>query len=271
MKHIVSFSSGLSSAVACERVLKRYDDVDIVFMDTLIEDDDNYRFMRECEARWGVKITILTEGRTPFEVATDKKIIPSNFAAPCTFVLKIEPFVKYLTALNESDLTIHIGYDYMEIHRCEATEKNYAERGWAVDFPLLWKPYEARSYADTVKDDWGIKPPRMYAMGFSHANCGGRCVKSGQSDWLRTLKHFPNRFREIEDWEQGMRNHPVRANRAMLRKQVGGVMRGLPLTELRENYEDVEINQGDLFTMDETSPCVTCDVGGGLLDEEQEE
>ena len=269
MKHIVSFSSGLSSAVACERVLKRYgrDHVDIVFMDTLIEDDDNYRFMADCEKRWEQEVIVLREGRTPYQVARDAQIIPNDHIAPCTFKLKIEPFKAWLSE-KPAPLTVHIGYDYMEIHRCAATEKAYGEHGWKVDFPLLWKPMEARPYPQVVREDWAIEPPRMYEFGYTHANCGGCCVKQGKGDWLRTLKKFPARFAQAEKWEQGMRNHPVREKYAMIRTEtVAKGIGGLPLAELRQNYSDAR--QEQLFEMDTTAPCVVCDIGGMLSEEEE--
>lgn len=260
--HIVNFSSGLSSALAVERVLNRYgkDDVEIVFEDTKFEDDDNYRFMDECKARWGVPIVVLCDGRTPYQVAEDKQIIPNQRIAPCTFKLKIEPFMSYLLTQYKG-ATIHIGYDFSELERCEATEKAYGQAGWLVDFPLLWKPYEYRPYPRVVREDWRIEPPRMYAMGYTHANCGGRCVKQGQGDWLRTLINFPERYREAEEWEQRMRNHPKRKDYALLRDQTGGSVSPLTLRELRERYERKTIMQPMLFKLDYNSGCVHCGVG----------
>lgn len=160
MKHIVSFSTGLSSAICVERVLDRYgwDDVLIVFMDTLQEDSDNYRFMRDCQQRWPQIIT-LTEGRTPYQVSEDKQIIPNQKIAPCTFVLKIELFRWWLERFRDQQrrwpqVTVHLGYDYAEVHRCGPNAEAYRKLGWWVDFPLLWKPYENRRYVDVVRDDW---------------------------------------------------------------------------------------------------------------------
>jgi len=63
MLHIVSFSTGLSSALTAARVLERYgrENVEIVFLDTGIEDDDNYRFMRDFESRFGVRYVTWAE------------------------------------------------------------------------------------------------------------------------------------------------------------------------------------------------------------------
>ena len=260
MIHIVSFSTGLSSAICVERVYKRYgaEPMKVVFMDTTIEDDDNYRFGLEMYARWlqlGIEIVQLTEGRDPFRVSEDAQFIPNQKAAPCTFKLKINPFVSYLESLT-GDITIHIGFDYSEIHRTKATKKNYEARGWSVDFPLLWKPYELRPYTQVAREDWNIEPPRMYALGYSHANCGGICVKQGHSDWIRTLINFPQRYAKIEQWEADMRDHPVRKNYALLRDRSNGTVTPKTLQQLREEYQDNP--QASLF---DSGACVQCGVG----------
>ncbi len=253
MKHIVSLSSGLSSAITGVRVLERYgkDNTVFVFMDTLIEDDDNYRFMREYMTYIDMPLTTLREGRTPYEVATDVQIIPNSMIAPCTFKLKIELFKKYLSEI-EDDTTVHIGYDYSETHRCEKTTAGYAEIGVAVDYPLLWKPIEYRKYERVSIQDWGIQPPRMYAMGYSHANCGGLCVKQGLGDWRRTLINFPERYAEIEEWEQGMRTG-ARENYSILKDRTGGEAKQLTLKEFRKRNTTKDEGKFDA--------CVHCGIG----------
>jgi len=261
MRHIISFSTGLSSAITVERVIQRHgrDSVHIVFMDTLIEDADNYRFLADCGQRWGDIIT-LTEGRTPYEVAKDRQIIANQKIAPCTFELKIELFRDWLTAnFDGQAITIHIGYDFTELHRCGPTTENYGEFGWSVDYPLLWKPYETRPYKQVARD-WGIEPPRMYAAGYSHANCGGRCFKQGQGDWLRTLMNSPELYAEAEQWEQEMRDHPVRKNYAILRDQRGGKVRALTLKEFRLSQIKKDLLQPSLLDFSQGG-CVYCGVG----------
>lgn len=261
MIHAVSFSSGLSSALAAARVLERYgrENTRIVFMDTLFEDSDNYRFMAEFAARFDVEIIRLVEGRNPYEVSRAEHVIPNNKLAPCTFRLKIELFRAWLAEQTEP-VTVHIGYDFAEVHRCEPTRRNYEGLGYTVDFPLLWKPIEFRPYAQVSRDDWGIEPPRMYALGYTHANCGGRCVKQGQGDWLRTLVNFPERYAEIEKWEQEMRDHPKRKDYAILKSQAGGETTPLTLKELRERYQNKRIDAPLLCGLDELSACVTCGI-----------
>lgn len=261
MKHIGSISSGLSSAVACDRLLNRYPDAILVFEDVLFEDDDNYRFLKDCESRWGKEITRLCEGRTPYEVSRAERVIPNSLLAPCSFRLKVDLFKAWLKTLPDQEITIHIGFDFTEMERMDRSRKGYAEMGYQVDFPLEWKPIEFRPYSKVVKDDWGIEPPRMYRMGYTHANCGGRCCKQGQGDWIRTLINFPERFSEIEQWEQEMRKISEKhSKRSILKRMNGKNTEALTLEQLRLEYEAVD-GRMDLCSMDEQSPCVVCGIG----------
>jgi len=261
MNHVVSISTGLSSALSFERVLKHYgaENTTGIFMDTTIEDEDNYRFFNDCKTRWSVPILVLTEGRTPYEVAEDQRIIPNQKIAPCTFVLKINLFKDWLEA-QEKPITVHIGYDEInDAHRMEATRRNYEALGYSVDFPLTWKPIEYRKYAQVVREDWGIEPPRMYKLGYTHANCGGECVKQGQGDWIRTLINFPDRYARREAWEQKMlKLSDKHAEYAILRDQSNGTVTPLTLKELRERHES---QPQDALQLDFNAPCVVCGVG----------
>jgi len=265
MNHVVSVSSGLSSALVLERVCLRYDPAAVVgvFMDTTIEDEDNYRFLQACESRWsaryGVQVIHLQEGRTPYEVAEDKQIIPNQKIAPCTFALKIDLFRDWLTDRFEPGAaTIHIGYDYTEVHRIPATERNYRAAGYPVDFPLLWKPYEFRDYSQVVREDWGIEPPRTYPMGFTHGNCLKKgCVRMSLADWRRFWIYFPERYAETEAWEQEQRQHPTREDYALLRDQSNGTVTPLTLKAFRERLEQED---GGQLSFD-FEGCVHCGVG----------
>ena len=262
MVNIGSFSSGLSSAVACDRLLRVHPDAWIVFEDVLIEDDDNYRFMADCERRWERKIIVLKEGRSPYEVSRAGRVIPNSLLAPCSHRLKIELFKAWLLTLPDQEITIHIGFDYTELERMDRSRKGYAEMGYTVDFPLEWTPRDFRPYKQIVKDDWGIEPPRMYRMGYTHANCGGRCCKQGQGDWIRTLINFPDRYAQIEKWEQDMRQLSEKhGKRSICKRIVGKEVQALTLEQLRQEYEAVE-GRMDLCTLDEQSPCVVCGIGG---------
>lgn len=203
MQYVMSLSGGIVSAVAADVAIRRYgkDNVRLWFADTSWEDDDLYRFIDECLDYWGKGIVIYKDGRTPLEVADDKSLIPNNRMAPCSFVLKSNPFEQFV-AEHRKPLTVLLGFDFREFHRILIPRQRYERyAGVKVDAPLMWPEAPLpRDYFNIVRS-WGIKPPRLYEMGFHHNNCGGRCVKSGQKQYIKLIEHFPERFEEIRDWE----------------------------------------------------------------------
>lgn len=260
MNHVVSFSSGLSSAVTAQKVIERHPDAYIVFMDTLVEDEDNYRFMDEWLGLFEPSNFVrLCDGRTPQQVWEDNKIIPNQKIAPCTYELKIKPFRDWLITLDGPS-TVYIGFDEQEAHRCKATTKAYEGAGYGVEYPLIdWKPLPSKSYSLICQDDWKIDPPSMYGQGFTHANCGGDCCKQGMSDWLRQAKHHPARFKNSKDWELAAR---IRCgDYAFLRDQRGGSVTPMTLEELQARWNNGDVSSRVLKKLDFDSPCVTCGIG----------
>lgn len=260
MNHVVSFSSGLSSAVTAEKVLERHPEAYIVFMDTLIEDEDNYRFLNQwLEVFEPSNFVRLHDGRTPQQVWEENKIIPNQKIAPCTFELKIKPFRRWLDSLSGPS-TVYIGFDIDEMHRCEATTRAYTEAGYEICYPLIeWKPLPDKVYADICRDEWGIEPPVMYSQGYTHANCGGTCCKQGIADWLRTLKNRPEIFHDSAQWEKEARQR--HGDYAFLRDQSDGKVTALPLEELRVRFNNGNVSKRVLSRLDFESPCVQCGVG----------
>ncbi|HEU5013923.1 MAG TPA: hypothetical protein VFT66_15490 [Roseiflexaceae bacterium] len=251
MNYIVSLSGGVASAVAADRAIQRYgrEAVTLWFADTSWEDEDLYRFLDDCMQRWGGDLIRYCDGRTPLEVAEDVKLIPNQRRAPCTLKLKIEPFVKYIKA-QPKPLTVLLGLDWKEQHRMVRPKANYeAIDGVTVDYPLMWKPLIYEPYQEIVTR-WGIAPPRMYAAGFPHSNCGGRCVKQGVGEWNRLRLWEPARFAEVRDWEQAQRaKGGARANYAICRDSTGGDVKPLTLLEIEQRAQpaDDEPSMDDMF------------------------
>ena len=227
-------SGGTASAVAADRVLKRYgaEDTTLWFADTSWEDEDLYRFLIDLEEYWGVTIVRYTDGRTPLEVAEKQNIIPNQKIAPCSQVLKTRPFKAYIKDLPKP-LTVHLGLDFTEMHRATRPKLEYEKlSGVTVDLPLLWEPVAKPPHRYTV-EEWGIETPRLYKLGFPHNNCGGRCVRQGIKEWLRLKHTFPDRFTEVADWEQEQRaKGGARADYAIARDQSRGRATALPLYDI---------------------------------------
>ena len=253
MHHIVSLSGGSASAVAADRVINRYglENTILWFADTLWEDEDLYRFLEDLEMRWEKKIIRNTDGRNPLQVAEDRKLIPSSYAAPCSYYLKQLPFRKFLQK-HAKPITVHLGLDFTEEHRHAKPKEIYEQmEGVSVDFPLMWEPLPYMGYTKTI-EEWGIEIPRLYKMGFPHNNCGGRCVRQGASEWIRLSKYFPERFNEVRDWEQANQiPDSPRENRTIITTTKKGIKSPLLLGDLEKQNEttqiDMFVTKGDSY------------------------
>jgi 3'-phosphoadenosine 5'-phosphosulfate sulfotransferase (PAPS reductase)/FAD synthetase len=197
-RHIVSFSTGVPSAVTAYLVTQQHPDAIVVFADTLWEDDDNYRFYKDVETLLGKPIVSLTGGQNPLEIANKEgySYIPNSRTATCTLKAKIKVLREFM---QEGD-TLYLGMDLSDKKkgRLASPIKNWGKVGVNIRYPIIEQNIQdVQAFAKSL----GLNPPRMYSMGYKHANCGGRCVKQGRGDWIRTLENFPERYLEVETWE----------------------------------------------------------------------
>lgn len=280
VRHVVMFSGGVGSWAAARRVIDRHGTagVTLLFADTLIEDEDLYRFLEDAGRDLGVPITRLAEGRTPWQVFADERFLGNTRVDPCSRILKRELLRAWLEAhADPAVTTVHVGIDANEIHRLDGVRLRHAHgrdgcrRGWcrslfangerlegpgcpqmlavpwAVDAPLCWRP-AVLFKEDMLRDlaSRGIEVPRLYRLGMPHNNCGGGCVKAGQGQFAHLLRVLPERFAEWEREEQKMRDQL--GDVAILRDRTGGVTRPLPLVELRRRIEadDTRVDQLDI-------------------------
>ena len=81
----------------------------------------------------------------------------------------------------------------------------------------------------------GIRPPRLYDLGFNHNNCGGACIKAGQAQWALLWRMFPERYLEKEKWEEEMRASV--GDHSILRDRSNGTTKPLTLRAFRAKLE----------------------------------
>lgn len=270
-RYVVSVSSGVPSAVAAKIMLDRFghEVVDLVFMDTLREHADNYRFLDDLERVFNHKIIRLCEGHTPREIAEREKMIFNQRIALCTRVLKIEPFVNYLKSIMNEDvqLVVVLGMDASDKRRGRLVKPviNYGKLGAYVLYPLVsgGKKLEGQALHDIVKS-WNIEVPASYQYGFKHANCldekNGGCFKFGLGDMRRLKAHFPTAYQNFMKWEQFMiTNHELEGH-GLLRQTISGETRYITLAEYDSQLQQQEAIQQNFFDLlDEISgnDCVT--------------
>lgn len=236
-QHINMFSGGLASAETAFRIAEAHgsDNLVNVFADTLIEDEDLYRFRDEVAAKVGGQMIVLTEGRDPWQVFFHVRFLGNTRIDPCSRILKREIIRKWLDANhNPDDAVIYLGFDWTETHRIEGGAK--AWQPWHVETPLTAPPLFMKEDLGNRMRERGIEPPRLYALGFVHNNCGGFCVKAGQAQFARLLATLPDRYRYHERRELELIEY-LGKKVTILRDRRGGQLTPMTLREFRERLE----------------------------------
>lgn len=259
-KHVVNFSGGACSFWAAVRVAEKHGTSNLVllFADTLMEDEDLYRFISDAEQFIGVKVTRIADGRTPWELFAQQRMLGNSRADLCSRILKRELLDKWHNENCDPQSTvIYVGIDWTESHR--AYRLRLRKPKWKIEAPMCDAPYWGKCKMLSELDKVGIKPPSLYALGFPHNNCGGFCIKAGQAHFAHLLRVMPERFAIHEHKEQGMREQ-LGKDVSILKEKKGGTTNPLTLRELRRRIES-----GEWYDRTEWGGC------GCAIDENQSE
>ncbi|WP_129688299.1 hypothetical protein [Gottfriedia acidiceleris] len=270
--HVIMFSGGAASAYIAYQTVNTYgkENCKLFFTNTLWEDEDNYRFMNEVSEYIGIDITERIDGRTPEEVFYDYRFLGNARMAKCSEELKVRQTLIYLEELRDEhnlEPILYFGIGPHEKHRAENLTSFYEH--WPLEpvqtrFPMIHTFREDLDVKGIIQNDWGIKLPRMYTIaeelrpdlaalgfkGFSHANCGGRCVRGGFQHYAMLYAIWPERYKEQEEMEENFRKH-FDKDVSMMKKD------GKPYT-LRQYREILEKEGVEkyLFKEDVEIPCV---------------
>lgn len=243
MRAVVFLSGGVASWVAARRARKIYADLTLLFTDTMIEDGDSYRALDEMAEDIGAPLVKLADGRDPWDVFKDVRFLGNNRIARCSHDLKQKVAREWVHAnVHPYDTELVIGIDWTELHRVKSIVRNW--HPYRVALPLTEAPYLTKADMLDMLRDAGIEPPRLYRMGFAHANCGGFCVRGGHGHFKILLDQMPERFAHHEQKEQELREY-LDADVAILRDRTGGESKPLTLKAFRERLQGGE--QCDVF------------------------
>ena len=199
---IAWWSGGITSAVACHMALKIFKNVEIVFLDTKgNEDDDTYRFLSDCERLYDQPISTISNPEYDSIEQVWEKFTALNNAtgAICSTELKRTMREQY------QDLTKHWGqvfgfeYEKKQIKRHMNMRRNYPEIN--VISPLIEAKW-SKSDCLTFMSQKGIEIPRAYRWGYQNNNCMKTgCVQGGIGYWQKRQKQFPDSFRHMAKME----------------------------------------------------------------------
>ena len=258
-RHVVMFSGGVGSWAAAKRVVARHgiEDVTLLFTDTLMEDADLYRFLDEAAANLGVSVTRIVEGRDPWQVFREERFLGNSRVDPCSRILKREMSDKWLDDhCDPAATTVYVGIDWTEGHRYTrqpgtngpkdkgGLRERRAADGWRYEAPMCEPPYVTKLEMLSALRAEGIRPPKLYELGFAHNNCGGFCVKAGQGHFALLLKTMPDRYAYHEQMERAIRVDL--GDVSILSDRSGdGAKKPLTLERFRQQIESGR--QADLF------------------------
>lgn len=244
MKYVAMLSGGLASYFAAIRANGR-GDVTLLFADTKTEDEDTYRFLGDIERLCKMPLVRLADGRNIWEVFRDVRFLGNSRIDPCSRILKRELLRQWLeTNRSPEDTTVVLGFGWDEAHRVKRALPHWEP--WKVWAPMTEAPYLGREEMTQAIKAAGIEPPRLYAMGFPHNNCGGFCVKAGQAQFRLLWQTMPERYLQHEAKEQALREY-LGADVSILKDRRGGITRPLTLKAFREELEASNGAQCDAF------------------------
>lgn len=167
-------------------------DIDeIIYTHVPNQHPDSLRFLNDCEAILGRKITVLQSERYKDvdDVIMRTRCISTPFGAPCTRFLKRDVRKKWES--ENPDHHIYVwGFDCNEVSRAKRVEKSMPD--YEHEFPLIEQNI-SKEDAHGIAERIGLKRPVMYDMGYSNNNCIG-CVKGGMGYWNKIRIDFPEVF-----------------------------------------------------------------------------
>lgn len=256
--HVAMFSGGAASAYVAYYIVQKYGKENCVlfFTDTLWEDIDNYRFMEEVAEYIGIEITYRTDGRTPEDVFHDVRFLGNSRMAKCSEELKVRQTLIYLEELRDVhnlEPTLYFGIGPEEQHRAVNLQNFYEHNPLepiATRFPMIETFKADLDVKKIIRDEWKIALPRMYGLGFSHANCAGRCVRGGLGHYALLYKVWPEQYLEQEAMEDRFRES--------FNKDVSILKRNSKPFTLRAYREIMDRDGIEMYLSekDDTIPCI---------------
>jgi hypothetical protein len=260
-KHVIMFSGGASSAYISKWVVDQYgiENSILFFTDTLWEDSDNIRFMEECAAYIGIEITRVVDGRTPEDVFFEQKFLGNARFAKCSEELKVRQTLIFIEELRDKGFEpiLYFGIGPHEKHRAESLIHHYEHlplEPVKCQFPMIDSIASDVKAKQIIENEWEIKLPRMYELGFSHANCSGRCVRGGFHHYANLYRIWPDKYIEQEQMEDRF-NKEFNMNVAIMKKDG----KPYPLRQFRievlERMSTDELTKYAIEKDDDTIPC----------------
>jgi len=213
-RRVVWFSCGAASGVLARIATETYDDITVVYCDTMRDEHpDNMRFYEDVERWIGQPIETIASDRFASidDVFAKRRYLSGIAGAPCTVAMKKMPRFAF-----EQPGDVHLfGFTADEPDRIERFNQNNPD----LDAEhLLADRGITKADCYQIIEEAGIAMPAMYLLGYSNNNCLG-CVKASSGTyWNMIRRDFPDVFakRARQSREYGARLVNVRGERWFL-------------------------------------------------------
>lgn len=273
-KVIAWWSGGITSAVTCKICIDIYglSEVRIIFIDTKNEDEDTYRFKKDCEKWYGKEIETITGIGEKYGSVQDvwlkHKSLNVAHGAVCSSELKRrvrEVWEKTNTWKHQA-----FGFELDEVKRAKGMTLNHSHT--KPIYPLLMFAYTKKDCINVVQE-LGIEVPRTYKLGFLNNNCFNTgCVQGGIGYWQKMKRDFPEKFDAMAEMEHkltALKGKPV----TMLKDQSNKAKKsGNQLVFLKPHNDYPDIKDLSVMRGIEPKPLFECNGFCGVndLDERKE-
>lgn len=213
------WSGGVTSAVAIKQAIDIFglERCRIIFIDTFNEDNDTYRFLKDCEKWYGKKIetiSAITDGKYKNIQDVWFKFKSLNVATGAICSSQLKRVVREDWE-KENKFTYQIfGFDIKENNRALSMRLNNPKS--KPVFPLLFNAMTKKQCVEELQSNF-IAIPLMYFLGFHNNNCFKTgCVQGGIGYWQKIKKEYPIKFLRmavIERQLTKLSGEPVTINR----------------------------------------------------------
>ena len=257
------WSGGITSAVACKIGVDLYgkENVRIIFIDTRNEDEDTYRFMKDCFDWYDIEIETIvsTKHKSIEDVWRKYKALNNANGAVCSSELKRQVRETWQKT-NEWDYQI-FGFELDEYKRAKGMVLNHPKV--KPIFPLMMYGLTKKDCIEFVKEA-GIKIPNAYRLGYLNNNCLGAsfgCVQGGIGYWQKIKVDNIEAFNKRADMEHELTNSKGKPVTMLKDQSAGG---GLVFLKPHPDYPDIK----DISMMKgrEPKPLVDCNGFCGVND-----
>ena len=230
-KIISWWSGGITSAVTCKLCIDIFglENVRFIFIDTHNEDEDTYRFKKDCEKWYGKEIETIS-GVEKYGTIQDiwRKHNSLNVAtgAICSTILKRKVREDWQKT-NEYDYQA-FGFELSECKRALSMTLNHPKA--RAIYPLLLYGLSKKDCIQIVLES-GLIIPNMYQLGYKNNNCFRTgCVQGGIGYWQKIKREYPSKFEAMAQMEHELTE-----------------LKGKPVTMLRTSKKKNDENQYPIF------------------------